>query len=384
MDVPRTLVVTNDFPPKLGGVQTFVHALVHELPADAVAVLAPRSEDSAAFDAEEPYRIERANDTFLWPTRALADRVEALARDHAAEVVLFGSPVPLTGIGPTLAKRGLPYVTLAHGLEYWMSIAPGAHAFLRYGTSRASAVLVCSRYIARVVRTAVPRGVPVAALRPGVDPRRFRPGLVVDDLREELGVAGRPVVVCVSRLVPRKGQDVLIRAMGRIRDRVPDAVLVLVGGGTDRARLEALAASAPGGSVVFAGQVSEEELPRAYAIGDVFAMPCRDRFAGLEVEGWGIVFVEAAACGLPVVAGTSGGAPEAVIEGETGALVDGSDVGVVAGTVAGLLADPDHARAMGAAGRMRVERELSWERCAGSLAQWLRRAVFTDPGAPGG
>ena len=380
MDVPRTLVVTNDFPPQVGGVQTFVHALVRELPADRVAVLAPRSAGARTFDEGEPYRIERADDTFLWPRPALADRIEGLAHEHGAEVVLFGSPVPLSGVGPALDRRGLPYVTLAHGFEYWMSIAPGAHTFLRYGTSRASSVLVCSRFIARVVRTAVPRGVPVAALRPGVDPQRFRPDLPVDDLRERLGVAGRPVIVCVSRLVPRKGQDVLIRAMHRVRSRVPGAVLVLVGGGEDRERLEGLAASAPAASVVFAGQVPEEDLPQAYAIGDVFAMPCRDRFAGLEVEGWGIVFVEAAACGLPVVAGDSGGASEAVLDGETGIVVDGADVEAVGDAVADLLADPARARRMGAAGRARVESELSWERVAASLADWLRSAAFTDAG----
>ncbi|MEX0989616.1 MAG: glycosyltransferase family 4 protein [Actinomycetota bacterium] len=381
MDVPRTLVVTNDFPPHVGGVQTFVHALTAQLPADRVAVLAPGAAGDTGYDRTQSFRVERIGSRPLWPTPGVRERVLSLAREHAADVILFGSPVPLAGIGPALADQGFPYVTLAHGFEYWMSLAPGAHAFLRRATSRASGVLVCSHFVARVVRTAVPQAVPVAVLAPGVDPSRFRPdrGPEVEELRRRLGVAGRPVVVCVSRLVPRKGQDILIRTIARVRERVPDAVLVLVGGGQDRTRLERLAADVPAGSVVFAGQVTDEQLPLAYALGDVFAMPCRDRLGGLEVEGWGIVFVEAAASGLPGIAGRSGGAPEAVLDGQTGLVVDGTDAGQIADAVAGLLADPDRASAMGRAGRARVEQQLSWTRVADRLAGWLTRAAIKGP-----
>jgi phosphatidylinositol alpha-1,6-mannosyltransferase len=210
---------------------------------------------------------------------------------------------------------------------------------------------------------------------PGADMDAFRPDLPVDDLRARHGLDGRPTVVCVSRLVARKGQDVLIRAMPGIGRRVRDAALLLVGGGPARARLERLAASAPDGSVVFAGQVSEADLPRYYRLGDVFAMPCRSRLGGLEVEGWGNVFVEAAACARPVVVGDSGGAREALVPGETGLLVDGADVCAVAESVGSLLADPDRAEAMGRAGRERVERAFTWERAAAELARWLGDAV---------
>ncbi|HZD18097.1 MAG TPA: glycosyltransferase family 4 protein, partial [Actinomycetota bacterium] len=189
------------------------------------------------------------------------------------------------------------------------------------------------------------------------------------------GLSGRPVVVCVSRLVPRKGQDVLIRAMPEIRHRVPDAALLIVGDGPSRSRLESLAAGSPSGSVAFAGQVPETDLPRYYRAGDVFAMPCRSRLGGLEVEGWGNVFLEAAACGRPVVVGDSGGAREALVDRATGLLVDGTDVGAVAEAVGSLLADPALANAMGAAGRERVERSFTWPRAAGRLGAWLREAV---------
>jgi phosphatidylinositol alpha-1,6-mannosyltransferase len=182
-------------------------------------------------------------------------------------------------------------------------------------------------------------------------------------------------VVCVSRLVARKGQDVLIGGMGRIRRTVPDATLVIVGGGPDEQRLRGLAADAPDGSVVFTGQVSEADLPRYYALGDVFAMPCRTRLAGMEVEGWGNVFIEAAACAKPVVVGDSGGAREALVDGETGILVDGRDAEQVADAVSGLLADPGRARAMGEAGRARVLRAHTWPSIARTLELWLQEAA---------
>jgi phosphatidylinositol alpha-1,6-mannosyltransferase len=235
---------------------------------------------------------------------------------------------------------------------------------------------MCSAFIARVVRTAVPEGVPVSVMYPGADTEAFRPDLPVEDLRERHGLGNRRVVVCVSRLVARKGQDVLIRGMASIRRRVPDATLVVVGGGPYRGPLERMAEElAPPGSVVFTGQVSEEDLPRYYRLGDVFAMPCRDRLGGFEVEGWGNVFIEAAACGRPVVVGDSGGAREALVDGETGILVRGSRVREVADAIAGLLADPARAEAMGRAGRARVERDHTWPRAAAELAGWLRSAV---------
>jgi phosphatidylinositol alpha-1,6-mannosyltransferase len=209
---------------------------------------------------------------------------------------------------------------------------------------------------------------------------RLRPDLPTADLRARHGLDDRPVVSSVSRLVARKGHDVLIRAMARVRAYAPGATLVVVGDGPSRGRLEGLAAKAPPGSVVFAGEVPEEDLPRYYALGDVFALPCRSRLGGLEVEGFGLVFLEAAACGRPVVVGDSGGAREALVDGVTGILVDGRDVARVADAIGGLLADPERARAMGAAGRERVLRSFTWPRIAGVLAGWLREAAERGPG----
>jgi len=210
-------------------------------------------------------------------------------------------------------------------------------------------------------------------LYPGADVERFRPDLETRDIRAALGIGDRPLAVCVSRLVARKGQDVLIRAMPAIRARVPDAALLIVGGGPDEDRLRSMAAGS--NDVFFSGQVGEDDLPRYYAVGDVFAMPCRTRLGGLEVEGWGNVFIEAAACGKPVVVGDSGGAREALVDGETGILVDGARVEAVADAVASLLADPERAAAMGTAGRARVLRSHRWPDIAAELAVWLREAA---------
>ena len=376
MDVPRTLLVTNDYPPQVGGIQRTLEALVRRLPPDRVAVLCPNAEGGDVFDRAAPYPVYRQPERFLWPLPEVRRRLHQAVRSFGADVVLFGAVYPLALLGPSLAETGTPYLAAAHGFEYWLSIGPGTHALVRRATARAARVpVMCSAFIARVVRTAVPDNVPVSVMYPGADLEAFRPDLPYGDLTDLHGVSDRPLIVCVSRLVARKGQDVLIRAMPRIRRDVPDASLLIVGDGPDRDRLVRLAADAPNRSVVFAGQVSEGDLPRYYRAGDVFAMPCRSRLGGLEVEGWGNVFLEAAACARPVVVGDSGGARESLAPGETGLLVNGSDVAEVAGAVGSLLADPERADAMGRAGRERVVRAFGWSRAAEQLAGWLREAV---------
>jgi phosphatidylinositol alpha-1,6-mannosyltransferase len=376
MDVPKTLLVTNDYPPRVGGIQRTLEALWRELPPDRVAVLAPSWEGAADFDAGAPYPILREPAEYVWPKPGFRSRLDHVIDDLGVEVVLFGDAFPLATLGPRLARRGTPYLVAAHGFDYWLSVVPGAHTLMRHMTSAASRVAVmCSGFIARTVRTAVPRQVPVSVLYPGADLNAFRPDLPTADIREALGIGERPLVVCVSRLVARKGQDVLIRGMPAVRERVPDAALLIVGGGPLEARLRSMAAEAPAGSVFFAGQVSEVDLPRYYAVGDVFAMPCRTRLMGMEVEGWGNVFIEASACAKPIVVGDSGGARETVVDGETGLLVQGEDIAQVADAVGELLADPVRARNMGAAGRARAESHHAWPDIAGRLARWLRQAA---------
>ena len=383
MEIPRTLLVTNDFPPRVGGIQRTLWSLCAELPPDRLSVIAPTWEGDAAFDAAAAFEVRRVAARFLWPTPGVMRTIEEERSRAGADVVLFGDAFPLALTGPRLAAHGTPYLVAAHGFDYWLSTVPVAHGVMARMTSHASRVVVmCSRFVARRVRTAVPSDVPVSVLYPGADLERFRPDLPTADLRERHRLGDRPVVVCVSRLVARKGQDVLIRAMRGILRRVPEAVLVLVGGGPREAGLRRLAESMPADAVVFAGEVPEEELPRYYALGDVFAMPCRSRLGGMEVEGWGNVFIEAAACGRPVVVGDSGGAPETVAHGETGLLVDGRDVAGVTDAVASLLEDPVYARRLGKAGRARVEAGHTWAGAAERLAAWLRAAADGSTSRP--
>ncbi|MFL5800045.1 MAG: glycosyltransferase family 4 protein [Actinomycetota bacterium] len=377
MDVPRTLIVTNDFPPRVGGVQQYVWNVAANLPGGRVAVVAPNWPGWREHDAALPFPVHRFPPRFLWPSADLATRVRIAAREHEAEVVLFGHGLPLALLG---AGTGLPYVVATHGTEYWFAQTPGLHALLRRATAGAARVLAVSRFTGRVIRTAVPDGVPVSLLPPGVDTERFRPGapgmLGPQEIRRRHGIdADRPLVVCVSRLVPRKGQDVLIRALPAVRRREPDAALLVVGDGPSRGRLAAMAAGAPAGSVVFAGQVSDAELSAYHGAADVFAMPCRSRLAGLEVEGFGIVFLEAAAAGKPAVAGDSGGAAEAVVDGETGLVADGRHPGAVAEAVGSLLSNASRAEAMGKAARARAERLFTWPRLTARLARWLADAA---------
>ena len=350
-------------------------SLVGELPPDRVSVLAPSWDGAAGSDAARGYPTFREPQRFIWPSASFLTRILEVAEETKAEVVVFGAASPLAILGPQVAAAGIPYVVIAHGFEYWLSMLPGSHALMRRATARASRVTACSEFVGRTVRTAVPGHVPVSILHPGADVSRFHPDLPTQDLRIRHGIGDRPLVVCVSRLVMRKGQDMLIRAMADLQRRIPGAALLIVGAGPHENALRGLAAAAPADSVFFAGEVAEEELPRYYAMGDVFAMPCRTRLAGLEVEGWGAVFVEAAACGKPVVVGDSGGARESLVDGETGFLVDGTDIGALVRALGDLLADPGLAARMGRAGRARVERELSWPRLAARLTGWLQAAA---------
>ena len=278
--VPKVLVVTNDFPPRVGGVQQYVWNIVSGLPADRVSVLAPNWPGGRAHDAGQPFPVHRWPSRFLWPTGQLARRVRALIREHDADVVLFGHGLPLPVLAPDLRANGVPSVILTHGAELWLARTPGAADLMRTAFAAAREVTAISRYVARELRALTPRHVRLSLLPPAVDPGRFSPSVDGSAVRARFELDRRRVVLCVSRLVPRKGQDTLIRAMSLVNRLVPDAALLIAGGGPYEPRLRKLAAEAPARSVIFAGEVSDEELPAYYSSCDVFAMPCRSRFAG--------------------------------------------------------------------------------------------------------
>jgi phosphatidylinositol alpha-1,6-mannosyltransferase len=371
--VRRTLVVTNDFPPRQGGIQTFVAALLARRPPESVVVLASDSPGSAEYDAELPYPVVRRPTGMLLPTRATARAAADLARRHGCDSALFGAAAPLGLIAPALRDAGVGHlVGITHGHETGWVALPGSRQLLQRIAGDLDVLTYISEYTRSRLEPALGGRTRLAQLSPGVDVDRFTPDADGSAVRRRYALGAAPVVVCVSRLVARKGQDVLVAGWPQVLARHPDARLLLVGGGPAESSLRrTVARLGLERSVVLTGPVAPEDLPAHYAAGDVFAMPCRTRRAGLDVEGLGMVFLEAAACGRPVVAGTSGGAPEAVSDGVTGHVVDPRSPDDVAATLTGLLADPARAAAMGSAGRAWVEQRWSWTTIAATLADLL-------------
>lgn len=360
-----SLLATNDFPPKVGGIQTYLHELWRRLPADATTVLTTPHADVSRWDAAQDFRIERTTQRLLLPTRAMTRRVRALAAEVDADVVFLDPMLPLGHVGPRL--DGAPYVVVAHGAEITVyGRIPGSARLARRVLRGAAGVVVAGEYVAEVVTRVAGRPVPTLAVPPGVDPERFRP---LDDdarvaTRRRFGLdPERPLVLGVSRLVPRKGFDTLLDAVGRL-----DGVQVAIAGtGRDHARL-ARRGRDLGDRVHLLGHVDDADLPALYGSADVFAMLCRERWGGLEAEGFGIVFLEAAACGVPSVAGRSGGSHEAVVDGVTGLVVDPTDVSAVAGAIEALLSDEAARRRMGRAALERARGEFSYDALAARLA----------------
>ncbi|MCK7625574.1 glycosyltransferase family 4 protein [Streptomyces sp. RS10V-4] len=372
----RTLIVTNDFPPRQGGIETFVHAMASRFPRDDVVVYTSSEPGAADHDAALPYPVIRDPARMLLPTPRTASRAVDLARRYACDSVWFGAAAPLGLMAGRLRKEAGVARTVAttHGHEIWWARTPGARLLLR----RIGALTDAVTYLGASTRGPIAAALgPAAAgrmvrLAPGVDTAAFRPGLDGRPVRDRYGLTGRRVILCAARLVPRKGQDTLIRALPRVRRWIPEATLLLVGGGPDEERLRRLVdAEAVEDAVVFAGAHAHQALPPFYAAADVFAMPCRTRRCGLEVEGLGIVFLEAAAAGLPVLAGDSGGAPAAVQDGQTGHVVDGQSPDAVAERLTAMLIDRDAAREMGEKGRAWVAAEWGWDRSYEKLARLL-------------
>jgi phosphatidyl-myo-inositol dimannoside synthase len=361
----RVLLVTNDFPPRRGGIQSYLEQLVTRL-ADVheLTVYAPRWKGAEDYDAAAGFQVVRHPGSLMIPEPTVDNRMRRLIESHGIETVWFGAAAPLALLAPRARKAGATRVMAStHGHEVGWSMLPVARSALRRIGDGTDVVTFVSRYTRGRFASAFGADARLEHLPAGVDTDRFRPDPAArDELRARYGLGDRPTVVCVSRLVARKGQDMLIRALPGIRERVPGAALVIVGGGPDLDRLRAMAAEQQVSEhVVFTEGVPSAELPAHYAVGDVFAMPCRTRGAGLDVEGLGIVFLEASATGIPVVAGDSGGAPETVLDGQTGYVVDGRNGDQIMETISGLLAHRDRAATMGHRGRDWVMREWQWD-----------------------
>jgi phosphatidylinositol alpha-1,6-mannosyltransferase len=362
-----SLLVTNDFPPKVGGIQSYVYELWRRLPAEATTVLTTAYNGSDEFDAAQPFRIERTREHFLVPTRRLARDIDALAREVRADVVFLDPMLPLGAVGPWLGAA--PYVIVAHGAEITVyGRLPGSARAARRVLRGAAGLIAAGTYPAQEAARILGRPLAGVVVPPGVDVVRFHP---VPDPAERAGIRvrhgldpDRPLVLGLSRLVPRKGFDALIWATTALD---PSVQLVVGGAGRDQSRLVSLARRlGVDARVRFLGRVDEHALPDLYACADVFAMPCRDRWGGLEAEGFGIVFLEAAACGVAAVAGRSGGSHEAVVDGETGLVVEPRWLAVW-DAIDRLLAEPQTRARMGQAARRRAQTQYSYDRIVDRL-----------------
>ncbi|WP_329116111.1 glycosyltransferase family 4 protein [Streptomyces sp. NBC_01465] len=378
----KTLIVTNDFPPRPGGIQAFLHNMALRLDPEQIVVYASTwkrghegAEATAAFDAEQPYPVVRDRTTMLLPTPRVTRRATELLREHGCRSVWFGAAAPLGLMTPALRKAGAErIVATTHGHEAGWAQLPASRQLLRRIGEGTDTITYLGEYTrSRIAAALTPDAAGrMAQLPPGVDEKTFHPGSGGAEVRARLGLSDRPVVVCVSRLVPRKGQDTLILAMPAILAKEPDAVLLIVGGGPYEKELRKLAAETRvADSVRFTGSVPWAELPAHYGAGDVFAMPCRTRRGGLDVEGLGIVYLEASATGIPVVGGDSGGAPDAVLDGETGWVVRGGSPEDAADRITALLQDPELRRRMGERGRAWVEEKWRWDLLAEKLKALL-------------
>ena len=373
----RHLLVTNDYPPKIGGIQNYLWELWRRLPADDVVVHTTPYDGTDAFDAEQDHTIVRSREPWLLPQPVLTARVNRLIAEYEAEVVILDPAVPVGLIGPHL---DVPYGVVLHGAEVTIpGRVPGTRQLLNRVLGGAAGVIAAGGYPAAEAARSLGRELPPCTIiPPGVDSKRFRP--LTDEakatVRARYGIApDQPMIVSVSRLVPRKGMDTLIRASALLAKEFPDLAVVIAGRGRDTGRLEGLIDD-EGAPVQLTGRLPEDELIELYGAGDVFSMLCRTRWGGLEQEGFGIVFVEAAAAGVPQVAGRSGGAHEAVAQGETGLIVDDpTDPQAAADALAELLRDPERRSVMAAASRERALTEFDYDVLAARLGEAIDAMV---------
>jgi phosphatidylinositol alpha-1,6-mannosyltransferase len=372
MTSPQILCITNDFGPRAGGIETFVIGLIERLPKGSVIVYTSSQENSAPFDAawQKNFGVEVVRDKskILLPTLRVGRQVRALACERGIEKVFFGAAAPLGLLSHGLRRVGVKkIVALTHGHEvWWAKIWPFSSLLRRIGSG-----VDHLTFLGEFTRSEISRALTTSAqdamvkIAPGIDTNHFSPQERAEELKEQLGLGDKKIIISVGRLVHRKGQDTLVEALPLILRQVPNAHLVFVGEGP-RQKYMMQRADKLGirDHITFIGRIQYKDLPQYICIGDLFAMPSRSRFGGLEVEGLGIVYLEASSCGLPVLGGTSGGAPDAVIHGETGLVVDGTSAHDVAEAATALLLDEALSLKYGLQGRQWVNQEWLWENWA--------------------
>lgn len=362
---PRVLVVTNDFPPTFGGIQTYVRDYLSTLDPAKVVVFASTQhrEDAMAFDGEQDYHVVRWPRSIMLPTPATARKMQQLIREHDIHTVWFGAAAPLALMANSARAAGARRIVAStHGHEVGWSMFPGSRHVLAHIGRTVDCLTYVSHYARNRMAAAFGPSVAWEPMPGGVNTDLFQPNPAMRDaLRARYGVTDKKVIVAVSRLVPRKGQDTLVKAMPAILREHPDAHLLVVGPGAYRVKLEKLARRlGVTKNITFTGAVDVEELPGHFVVGDVFALPVRTQLGGLSVEGLGIVFLEAQAAGVATVSGNGGGAPETVIDGETGLVVDSRDLDDVVAQISSLLSDAPTRQRLATAARKNVMEKWTW------------------------
>ncbi len=360
--------MTNDFGPRAGGIESFIIGLIERLPFGSVTVFTSNQGDTRDYDSEwhQKFGVKVLRDRakILLPTPRVTRKVAQIIKGDQIQIVAFGAAAPLALMASSLRRAGaLRIVSLTHGHEVWWSKLFPFNLAMRHIGNTTDALTYLGEFTRRAIASSLSARAAstMVKIAPGIDIDHFKP-VDAHDLKVELGLEKKKILISVGRLVHRKGQDKLIEAMPAIIAQIPQAHLVLIGEGPYRKHLSQLVSSLNVSShVSFIGRIQYAQLPRYICIGDVFAMPSRSRFFGLEVEGLGIVYLEASACGLPVIAGASGGAPDAVLEGVTGEIVNGLDPAAIAQCAINLLRDEDASKRMGAAGRHWIESTWSWQ-----------------------
>lgn len=369
------LLVTNDLGPHVGGIEAFILGLLDYIPGEKLIIYTSREDESAPFDAalSEKYGllIYRDPRRTLLPTPATTRRILQIIKKHQSRSLWYGAAAPLALMTPALKRGGIKdAIALTHGHEVWWAKLPIFRNLMRRIGNHVETITYLGSFTRNAIAPALGKRPNLVQIAPGINLQHFSPGVKRPDLIAELGVGEGPVIISVGRLVKRKGQDRLIAAMPTILRAIPNAKLLIVGRGKDSDRLHKITQRYGLVDVVkFVGRVNYSELPDYFRLGDLFVMPSRSRLFGLIVEGLGIVYLEASACGLPVIAGDSGGAPDAVENEITGLVVDGRSQDAIARAALSILQSPDGGRSMGQAGREWVLAEWSWQRWGTRFAE---------------
>ena len=353
----KVLLVTNDLGPRAGGIETFVLGLIEGLPKDSLIIYTSSQKGDKAFDAQllEKFGavVIRDRAKMLLPTPRITRKAVKILKQQQIKNVWFGAAAPLALMAGKLRSAGASnIVALTHGHEVWWAKIPILKSLLKKIIKDVDHLGYLGDFTKGEIAKISNQPQKFLQIAPGIDTEHFAPKKVRGDLVEKYRLDGRRVIVSVGRLVHRKGQDELVKAMPKILEQFPDAILLFVGEGPIKQMLFNSAKQLgvlP--KVLFTGRVSHHDLPDYICLGEIFAMPVRSRFSGLEVEGLGIVYLEASACGLPVIVGNSGGAVDAVLDKKTGLLVDGTKSDQIADAICELLANPERAKQMGSDGR---------------------------------